>query len=1104
MRMQKRRLLKQLFFISAMVLLVLPLSSILVKAESTAIVASGECGAEGSNVTWVLTENGTINGSTAYKLTISGTGTLADYINTGKNAPWFDYRTSINEAVINNGVTNTGVGVFRDCKNLNNVSLPNSLQVIGRNTFSGCSSLVIDTIPSSVTVISSCAFTSCKKITSITLPDNLSTIDFGAFSYTSLTTIYIPANVSYIRGDAFTGCTLLESIIVSEDNEKYCSVDGVLFDKSKTTLLRCPASLTSYVIPDTVNNISKEAFTYSKIKEIVIPEGVTKIYDQTFENCKNLETVTLPYTLKGFGSFVFNQCSSLKKIIYKGNESRWNNVDKGAGNTILTSGNIEIEFYILYDVTVINGMASPSSGIEGAEITINAKTIEGKVFKKWTSEDGVVFDDSEASTTTFTLPGKNVQVTAEYVDLYKITVENGSSKTLFALPGESVEIAADQKEGFSFEKWTSEDVITFDNDKSSETTFVMPEKNVTIKANYKEDPSFWYCGGEGDGSNATWSVSKNGQKIELYGVLYDAYTLTISGTGTMSDYDSPGKSIEYGYFSNCVTEINVSRGITRIGDYSFALLEKIKKVSVSDSVIEIGAGAFENLNFLEEVSLGSGIKIIEEGAFSDCDIKYIELPEGVEEIESGAFRGNDNLITIDIGKNSNGIKFAEAFEDCFGLQNINVDYDNQGYTVKDGVLFSKDMTKLLFCPEGKVDKTYVIPSEVTEICDCAFVGNSFKSIIIPGNVKTIGEDAFKNSQECESMFISEGVEEIKNGAIGLRKKATISVPESVKKMGYNVIGNLGSEVIDIYMRSKNLSEQSLVYAHGNLYVPVYINCDMLKNDGLTIKYICTPPSPEKNTFDYSGSEITFIESISDCGYTVTNNKKTDVGSYKATVSLKPDCVIKERNGISGDKFIKTYVWGDVTKPETWPDAKDTADKTYEWSIVAPSTGSQVTASAEQTSVAKDKGTTVTAKEVNAEVKVTSNADEKPAVTFNKTTDKKATNVVVADNVTVDNVTYEMTAVSANAFKGSKATSVTLGKNISKLSPKAFNGSKVATIVVRTKKLTKKSVKNAFKGCKVKKVIVKVKVGSKAENKKYVKKYKKIFTKKNVGVKIIVK
>lgn len=64
-----------------------------------------------------------------------------------------------------------------------------------------------------------------------------------------------------------------------------------------------------------------------------------------------------------------------------------------------------------------------------------------------------------------------------------------------------------------------------------------------------------------------------------------------------------------------------------------------------------------------------------------------------------------------------------------------------------------------------------------------------------------------------------------------------------------------------------------------------------------------------------------------------------------------------------------------------------------------------------------------------------------------------------------------------------------------------DGAKVKTLTVKTKDLTKASVKGSLKGSKVK--TVKVRVGKKKTNKKYIRKYKKIFTKKNCGKKVRV-
>ena len=97
-----------------------------------------------------------------------------------------------------------------------------------------------------------------------------------------------------------------------------------------------------------------------------------------------------------------------------------------------------------------------------------------------------------------------------------------------------------------------------------------------------------------------------------------------------------------------------------------------------------------------------------------------------------------------------------------------------------------------------------------------------------------------------------------------------------------------------------------------------------------------------------------------------------------------------------------------------------------------------------------------------------------------------------------------TVTAADIKKASNLglTSITLGPKVKKIKKNAFKGTKITTVTVKTKKLKAKAVKGSLKGSKVKTVLVKV--GNKKANKKFVKKYKKIFTKKNAGKKVKVK
>lgn len=108
---------------------------------------------------------------------------------------------------------------------------------------------------------------------------------------TALENITIPNDVINIENYVFAGCNSLQSINVSDGNSNYLSCGGVLFDKSKSVLIKYPEGKkdTSYIIPDGVTSMGKGAlFLCESLKSITIPENVTSIWDSAFYHCDNL------------------------------------------------------------------------------------------------------------------------------------------------------------------------------------------------------------------------------------------------------------------------------------------------------------------------------------------------------------------------------------------------------------------------------------------------------------------------------------------------------------------------------------------------------------------------------------------------------------------------------------------------------------------------------------------------------------------------------------------------------------------------------------------------------------------------------------------------
>ena len=156
-----------------------------------------------------------------------------------------------------------------------------SVVEIESSAFSNCKKLTSVVIPNTVEVIGAFAFSYCENIATVTLPASLKIIEVQAFyNCKSLVTVSIPASVTDIDSSAFSGCLVLESINVNQNNKKYSSGSGVLYNKPKTNLVTFPANhpSQSYSLPSSVTKISDYAFYYAEdLKSISLSNNLTVI-----------------------------------------------------------------------------------------------------------------------------------------------------------------------------------------------------------------------------------------------------------------------------------------------------------------------------------------------------------------------------------------------------------------------------------------------------------------------------------------------------------------------------------------------------------------------------------------------------------------------------------------------------------------------------------------------------------------------------------------------------------------------------------------------------------------------------------------------------------
>ena len=298
-------------------LLVICMAISLLPAAALADTAakSGKCG---DNVTWTLSDDGT--------LTISGKGKMWDYgTSTHGDAPWA--YIGVKNVVVNDGVTTIGEQAFAGLFYLESASIPKSVNNIGRQAFRGsnlksvtiagsntvieteafylCHDLETLTIMSGTTKIGSYAFSGCSSLKSITLPDSVTQILDSAFqSCSKLETIRIPKNVKTIYYSTFADCTNLKNV---EFNNALTKIDKLAF-------YNC-TSLETLSFPASLKTIGESAFSgCTSLKKAELPDGLQYIKDYAFIDAP-LENLTVPSKLVSIGREAFRDGSFDKVVI---------------------------------------------------------------------------------------------------------------------------------------------------------------------------------------------------------------------------------------------------------------------------------------------------------------------------------------------------------------------------------------------------------------------------------------------------------------------------------------------------------------------------------------------------------------------------------------------------------------------------------------------------------------------------------------------------------------------------------------------------------------------------------------------------------------------
>ncbi len=463
----------------------------------------------------------------------------------------------------------------------------------------------------------------------------------------------------------------------------------------------------SIVIPSEIDGkkvtvIGNSAFYgFKSLKNIEIPDGITSIENYAFCQCWSITSLSVPESVTSIGTGAFRFCGDLKEIKLPSN------------------------------LTVL------SDSLFGADANL----------------EYITFGDAE-KTDTVIIP-ETVQKIGNYVFMNCEKIKNIKLPSNLKIIG----------------KTCFQGCISL-------TGLFIPQSVESIGGGIFGD-----C----DALQSVEIEDENNNFIFKDGILYDVKNgILVSAVNSLIPekviVDECTKTIDYSAFADCnnLYEIEIPQGVVNIGEKAFARLDNLKNIDIPDSVTNITTlafyrcnglvsvqvpgsvtaiknGTFRECNNLKKVILNEGVAKIEGSAFVFCSsLEQIKLPQSLMSIGSGAFDNCTSLISVELPDNA--IISSNAFKECKNLSDIVISDTNNNYIVKNGILYNKNMTRILCYPAGIKDTEFFVPDTVKTIGDFAFYGTkALESINIPDSVTNIGTDAFGECSGLKEVVIPDSV-----------------------------------------------------------------------------------------------------------------------------------------------------------------------------------------------------------------------------------------------------------------------------------------------------------------------------------------------------------
>lgn len=674
----------------------------------------------------------------------------------------------------------------------------------------------------------------------------ITTINRLALSNLSaLSELIIPTSVNNIAEDAFKNDYQLTSIVVADDNEKFTSVNGVLYSKEMDELILYPASKLGdcFEVPSTVEKIGSYAFSHSSnLSLVALPNSLKTIGSYAFEDCDRIINLFIPDSVTNIGSFAFSGCDMLTTVVMPQNE-KFITINEGTflGCGRLTFIDIPTSVKIIgsksFNSTQVKSIVIPKSvtrigvsAFENDDMLVDVEFEHDKLPNDflgnqafYTSEKMVVTLNGEdvykemvkmySNTKVFTNAPDCFKLKGTKVQIGDITLYTRIGDSKYYLDGKCTQVFDERipivrAEGEMFNGfWTKENgqgkMVVDCNGKLQEVITEDDGKAISLYP-------YWATG-----TNSEWSFeiedgearifSYNGKavadlKIPAYlkdeqGNAFPVTSVGVNCTKQNNIYNNDSAAWKE------LVNLSLPSTVKSIAPYAFYKCTNLKTISF-DGVESIGNYAFYTCRSLTKLTLTSSVKTVGMVSFRSCtNLEELVICEGVEKIRDYAFYGCSKLTKVVLPKSMTAIG-KNSFGCCNNLRSIDIDKslviaefdenptqfvinEQQDKIVASDFNDAKTITSIIVAEKNthfKAINGLLYSADGRKLIRCPA---GFTGVVkLPSGVTEIGDYAFNGCSKVTEIKLNRSIRKIGKWAFAwCESLTTITIPQLTHSIG---------------------------------------------------------------------------------------------------------------------------------------------------------------------------------------------------------------------------------------------------------------------------------------------------------------------------------